>query len=323
MMNDTDRQNMVKAIAEAEQCRPAMARYPKVGAVIAIDDVVLGSGHRDTGADPKNDDHAEKHALSKVAEPKQLPRATLYTTLEPCTPEVRRVGSECCTELIKQAGIKRVFIGILDPNQGVRGKGLWELQDSGVDVELFPPDLASEIRTQNRLFIKEQQSLGIRITNVKDGDTLKTHETGGVFELEGTFLNAPGEDVVAFANVGGRWWPQPYRLKVTSERDRTWSVKVHFGSYAAHTVLITRVSELGMALVNYYRQLSTENMGRKSKIEDYIRRNEVKDPEELRRIVRPVFLGVEMATLPKGIQVLDQVQVNIENPDTTATPAKQ
>jgi hypothetical protein len=108
---------------------------------------------------------------------------------------------------------------------------LWELQDSGVDVELFPPDLAAEIRTQNRLFIKEQQSLGIKITNVKDGEKLRTHETEGVFEFEGTFLNPPGEDVVAFANIGGRWWPQPYRLKVTSERDRTWSVKVHFGSY--------------------------------------------------------------------------------------------
>jgi hypothetical protein len=91
---------------------------------------------------------------------------------------------------------------------------------------------------------------------------------------------------------------------------------VHFGSYVPHTILITRVSELGMALVNYYRQLSTENLERKRKIEEYIRRNGIKDSEELRKIVRPVYLGVEMATLPKGIQVLDQVQVNIENPGT-------
>ena len=62
---------------------------------------------------------------------------------------------------------KRVFIGILDPNQGVTGKGLWALQESGIDVELFPPELAREIKTLNEKFILSQKRPGIKITSVK------------------------------------------------------------------------------------------------------------------------------------------------------------
>ena len=102
--------------------------------------------------------------------------------------------TDCCTELIKQHGIKKVFIGILDPNQGVRGKGLWELQTNGIYVELFPPDLAKRPRVLNHKFIRIQRP-GIRITNLRSGQTIRTFDKGGVFELQGSFLNLPGDDV--------------------------------------------------------------------------------------------------------------------------------
>jgi pyrimidine deaminase RibD-like protein len=309
----SDRELMEDAIALLEQCRPTEARRPKVGAVIAVDGVVIGTGHRGTGS-TGDDDHAEKKALESVPDAKQLPQATLYTTLEPCTPEVRRDPANCCTVLIKNAGLKRVLIGILDPNQGVRGKGLWELQSSGVDVELFPPDLAKAIRSLNQPFIKEQLSLGIKITNVKDGRTVTTDENHE-FLLEGTFLNPPGSDVIAFANIAGRWWPQPNQLRVTNEfPDRTWSVKVHFGSEVPHTLVIAHLSQLGMTLVKYYQNLSAANLKRKNEIGKYIRRNQVKEADALRRALGNVYLGIEMTTLPHGIQVLDQVNVDVKFP---------
>jgi pyrimidine deaminase RibD-like protein len=122
-MEAFDQKHMGEAIALADQCLPIADRIPKVGAVIAIGETVIGKGHRGTG-EPTDDDHAEKMALDGVVERKQLPTATLYTTLEPCTPDVRSKPLTCSTELIAHAEIKRVFIGILDPNQGVRGKGL-------------------------------------------------------------------------------------------------------------------------------------------------------------------------------------------------------
>lgn len=213
-MNPSEEILMIRAIEQAEQCRPIADRIPKVGAVIAVGDTVIGMGHRGTGQ-PGDDDHAEMVALRGVADRAELAKATVYTTLEPCTPEVRSDPLTCCTELIRQAEVKKVFIGILDPNQGVRGKGLWELQERGIEVELFPPHLARRIRILNDKFIREQRKLGIRITNLESGQTIRTDDKEGVFELEGTFLNEPGKDVFAFLGKDTRWWPQPYSLSVS------------------------------------------------------------------------------------------------------------
>jgi pyrimidine deaminase RibD-like protein len=81
----------------------------KVGAVIAIGNKPLGRGRRGRGNEG-DDDHAEQDALKQVADVTQLPQATLYTTLEPCTRAVRTKELECCTELILQHKIKKVFI---------------------------------------------------------------------------------------------------------------------------------------------------------------------------------------------------------------------
>ncbi|MGA8605326.1 MAG: deaminase [Candidatus Sulfotelmatobacter sp.] len=314
-MAKSDLKHMNDAINLAMQCAPIADRIPLVGAVIAVGPTLIGKGRRGTG-EVGDDDHAEKTALNTVVHRTQLPDATLYTTLEPCTREVRSDPLNACTELISQAEIKKVFIGILDPNQGVRGKGLWELQNRGVDVELFPPELAKRIRAINAKFIKEQQTLGIRITNVQNGQTIRT-EPGDVFELKGTFLNAPGPDVFALANIGGQWWPQPYSLS-TDASHNTWSVKVHVGSYKPHKLVIVRANELGMALFNYYRKITARNWERDRALRDYVRSLEGSDEYRQtvvdRLKVGPLYPGIEMANLPKGIERQDSVDVNIETP---------
>src|SRR5437899_1830713 len=140
-MADQDLALMRQAITWAEECNPMKESIPKVGAIIAVDGVAIGHGRRGTGNEG-DDEHAECDAIGRVEDKGRLPQATLYTTLEPCTRAVRSKELECCTELILQHKIKKIFIGILDPNQGVTGKGLWELQTHGVEVELFPHDLA-------------------------------------------------------------------------------------------------------------------------------------------------------------------------------------
>jgi pyrimidine deaminase RibD-like protein len=311
-----DQKHMEEAIALAEQCRPIADRIPKVGVVIAIGETVIGKGHRGSG-ESSDDDHAEKTALGGVVEKKQLPMATLYTTLEPCTRDVRSNPLNCCTELIAHAEIERVFIGILDPNQGVRGKGLWELQSRGIEVELFPPDLAKRIRAINEKFIREQQTLGIRITNVQNGQTIRTFDTGGVFELKGSFLNAPGADVFALTNIGGQWWPQPYALS-TNASDNTWSVKLHFGVYGPHTLAIVRANELGVALFNYYRKITGLNWQRARAVREYVESlgdsGEYKEALFHRLKAGNLYPGIEMAKLPKGIELQDSVDVVVENP---------
>ena len=58
--------------------------------------------------------------------------STIYVSMEPCciygkTPP--------CTDAIIKAGIKRVVVGILDPNPLVSGKGIKALQEAGLEVE--------------------------------------------------------------------------------------------------------------------------------------------------------------------------------------------
>ena len=299
---------MGEAISLAEHCpQPSEDRIPRVGAVIAVDGVIIGQGQR---GPRESDDHAEKVALRGVADRKQLPDATVYTTLEPCTKEVRSDGENCCTELIKDAKVKKVFIGIVDPNQGVRGKGLWELQSRGVEVELFPPELAKKILVVNDKFIKVHQTLGIRITNVKADQKITTRDKG-VFELEGTFLNPPGDDVFAFVNIGGQWWPQHAVRSTAADK---WSATVHLGGCGPCTLCIVRANELGVGLIRYYQKVGAQNQKRRGQVKEVIRDNGLEDEEAFLRSLGSDYPGIEMGKLPKGLEPLDQVDVVVENP---------
>jgi len=82
------------------------AREVPVGAVVVIDDVIVGHAHNASTA------HAEVLALRAAAQKVgnyRLPGATLYATLEPC--------AMCCGALI-QARVARVVYGAPDPKAG-------------------------------------------------------------------------------------------------------------------------------------------------------------------------------------------------------------
>lgn len=318
-MTNTEKNQMNKAIALAEKCEPIADRIPRVGAVIAIGNTIIGRGYRGSGK-AGDDDHAEMVAINKVDDKTQLPRATLFTTLEPCTKDVRTDPMNCCTELIKQHGIKKVFIGILDPNQGVRGKGLWELQTNGIDVELFPPDLAKRLRVLNHKFIRIQQTLGIRITNLRSGQTIRTFDKGGVFELEGSFLNPPGDDVFVFSGVGGLWYPRFNRLQVTG--DRKWAVNLHFGSYGPHTLCIVKTSDLGANLLRFYQKIITQNTERERVAKEFFQKSNT-DGNEILQMLASKYPGIEMGALPKGIEVQAMVDIVVESPPATHFGVKQ
>lgn len=106
---------------------------PFVGAVIRGDDQkIKGISHRANG---QEGDHAEKSLLVGQLDGMDLAGCTLYTTLEPCTPNVRNELS--CSELIAKSAIRRAFVGILDPNPQVYSKGLSFLFSKGFEVHPF------------------------------------------------------------------------------------------------------------------------------------------------------------------------------------------
>ncbi len=100
---------------------------PAVGALVVADSGIVGEGFHPAAGQP----HAEIFALQSAGA--QAVGADLYVTLEPCSHQ-GRTGP--CTEAIIAAGIKRVFVGIQDPNPQVAGAGIHRLRAAGVQVEV-------------------------------------------------------------------------------------------------------------------------------------------------------------------------------------------
>jgi pyrimidine deaminase RibD-like protein len=293
------RDYMELAIAEARECEPSdPKRIPRVGAVIVADGKIIGKGHRGP------EEHAEKVALSKVKDPNALVRATVYTTLEPCTGDVRSKPLEACTELLTQSKVKEVFIGILDPNQAVCGKGVIRLQKHKIKVALFDADLADEILQLNDVFVRAQQSLGVALVNFDASQELETYKTGGWHTFRCNTVTEPGPDVFVLTQIGGTWWPQFGGLRQTDVPNE-YEFRINFGAHRPHKVHIIRANELGAALMTYYGTVTADNQRYRERIKD--RFELCKDDP----ILKGGYPGVEMSKLPRGLDLQFSFEVKI------------
>ncbi len=122
----TDEQFMQQALELARQGIGLASPNPCVGAVIvSAKGEIVGRGSH-TYAGKK---HAEILAMEQAGE--RARGATLYLNLEPCS-HVGRTGP--CAEAVINAGIKRVFAAMHDPNPVVSGRGFARLREAGVEV---------------------------------------------------------------------------------------------------------------------------------------------------------------------------------------------
>lgn len=116
---------------------------PLVGAVIVKDGRIIGEGyHQMYGSH-----HAEVNAFKNATE--DVRGATMYVTLEPCSHYGK---TPPCANAIVERGIKKVVIGLTDPNPLVAGGGIKILKDNGIEVVVGV--LAEEGRKLNEIFLK-------------------------------------------------------------------------------------------------------------------------------------------------------------------------
>lgn len=117
---------MERAISLAEKGVGWTNPNPMVGAVIVKDGEIIGEGYHERIGGL----HAERNALKNCREnPKG---AQMYVTLEPCCHYGK---TPPCTEAIIKSGIQKVYVGNLDPNPKVAGKGIEMLREHGIEVE--------------------------------------------------------------------------------------------------------------------------------------------------------------------------------------------
>lgn len=122
-----DEKMMLRCFELAEKGRGAVQPNPMVGAVLTLDDKIIGEGYHQHYGGP----HAEVHAISAVADRSLLSRATLYCNLEPCSHFGK---TPPCADLVVASGIRKVVVGAGDPNPLVSGRGLTKLREHGIEV---------------------------------------------------------------------------------------------------------------------------------------------------------------------------------------------
>jgi len=174
--SDADIYFMRLALDEAKKGLGRTAPNPCVGAVIVKGDKVISRGYHKKAGAP----HAEINALRKAGN--KIKGATIYVTLEPCNHTGR---TPPCSHAVAAAGIKRVVVGMADPNPLVNGSGNTYLREHGLEVQSGV--LEKECIEINRPFIKHI-STGMPFVVMKTGMSLDgklTYQAGEPGQMTG------------------------------------------------------------------------------------------------------------------------------------------
>jgi diaminohydroxyphosphoribosylaminopyrimidine deaminase / 5-amino-6-(5-phosphoribosylamino)uracil reductase len=144
-----DEDFMQKTFRLALKAKGCTSPNPMVGCVLVKNKRVIAQGFHERAGQP----HAEIEALSKAG--KESKGSVLYVNLEPCfhwgkTPP--------CVDALIRAEIKKVVIGVKDPNPLVSGRSITKLKKAGIKVKTGI--LKPEAKKVNEVFfvnMKEQR----------------------------------------------------------------------------------------------------------------------------------------------------------------------
>ena len=159
---------------------------PMVGSLVVKNGRIVGRGYHQKAGGP----HAEVIALDEAGI--KARGATLYVTLEPCAHFGR---TPPCVERIIKSKVKKVVIGMVDPNPINNGRGIMILKEQGIKVEVG--FLEDELKKINEPFIKY-------ITKRMPFVTVKVAQS-----LDGKIATRKGES---------KW--------ITSDKSRAWAHRI-------------------------------------------------------------------------------------------------
>ncbi len=152
MVKNTDQHNdeywMQQALELAVKGEGHVSPNPMVGCVIVSEKgELIGEGYHQKYGEA----HAEVNAVNSVKNKKQLKGATVYVTLEPCSHFGK---TPPCSTMLSKLPVKRVVVAHQDPNAKVDGKGISELRNKGINVDIGV--LKEQAELLNEFFIHHQ-----------------------------------------------------------------------------------------------------------------------------------------------------------------------
>jgi len=142
-----------RCIGLAELGIGAVSPNPMVGAVVVLNDKIIGEGYHHKYGEA----HAEVNAINQVTSnfsdsSELLKQSTIYVSLEPCAHYGK---TPPCADLIIKHQIPKVVIGCRDPFNQVDGKGIEKLKEAGCEVIVGV--LEKECQWLNRRFFTRVQ----------------------------------------------------------------------------------------------------------------------------------------------------------------------
>ena len=125
-----------------------------VGAIVVLDDEIIGVGHNQVISEHDPSLHAEVVAIRQAAKyvaNYRLVEATLYVTLEPCS---------MCAGLMVHSRIKHVVFGAKDPKTGAAGSVMNVLQHVSLNhtVQLTAGILTEQCSQKLSAFFKRRRA---------------------------------------------------------------------------------------------------------------------------------------------------------------------
>lgn len=154
---------MKKCIILAKKSEGFVSPNPFVGAIVLDKEGnIVGIGRHEKYGEA----HAEVNALKMAGE--KAEGGTIIVNLEPCSHFGK---TPPCADLIIEKGLKKLVVGMMDPNPLVQGRGIEKCKKAGIEVTLGV--LEDECKKLNEIFIKNQIKktpfIAIKTATTSDG----------------------------------------------------------------------------------------------------------------------------------------------------------
>lgn len=157
-VSEQDRSYLRQALQLAARGVGKTFPNPAVGCVIVNTGKVVGEGFHPKAGMP----HAEIYALRAAGN--LAKDATAYVTLEPCNHYGR---TPPCSKALVDAGVKRVVVGIVDPNPLVASEGVATLEKAGIQVDIMDGDEQQKCYEINAEFMKRMKADADKVARPK------------------------------------------------------------------------------------------------------------------------------------------------------------